>query len=156
MRYLFWHNIKYDIRIIFRINWKSISESLDSEFVISEHTNISHHQIRNWRFIIFHYYIFFAKLNLICSWYWEVHVSFQIKKWKIWEIYVRTTLLMIFHWFEQMKFYRGYVEKNNSISKIWFSKFELYRSSSIEKNGNKSTSFFVIKYRFCFISQCFL
>ena len=135
-RYWFWHNLKYDIKIILKdklkkVYWKVLSKKLSYQDIsISE---IIRHEIKYSLF--FHYCMFFVKLNLIYFWYWEVHQSLQIKKWKIWDISERTILLNIFHWFGKMKFDRRYVNKIISISKIWISKFELCRSSNNEKKS---------------------
>ena len=104
----------------------------------------------------FHYCMFFVKLNLIYFWYWEVHQSLQIKKWKKWDICERTILWKIIHWFGK---------KWSLIEDTWkklylFKKFDFQNSNYadhqiLKRKWNIKNSFFVIKYRSCFTSKHF-
>ena len=105
---------------------------------------------------LFHYCMFFVKLNLIYFWYWEVHQSLQIKKWKNETFAERTILWKIIHWFGiKWSLIGDTWKKLNLFLKFHFQNSNYTDHQILKRNRNIKNSFFVIKYRSCFTSKYF-
>ena len=155
-RYLFWHNLKYDIKIIWKDKLKKyIGKSCqwNCHIRIFEYQKSSDMKLK---------YSFVSLLYVLCKTKFDILLILRSssklanQEMKKWDICERTILWKIIHWFGK---------KWSLIGDTWkklflFLKFDFQNSNYadhqiLKRNRNISNSFFVIEYRSCFTSKYF-